>query len=119
MLKLSKTSTIARTVSVQLGTDDPGVFNEGTITVRYNILPKSEIIELTNQGTSDHDYIRRVVADVSGLCGDNDQPLSGEAALAEVLDGRLSMYLQRAILDEFFDHFGDVRVKNSRPSRGR
>jgi len=119
MLKLSRTTTIARTVTVHLGTDDPNIPNEGTITVRYRIVPKNEIIELTNQSTSDYDYIRRVVADVEGLCDDNDQPVSGEAALAEVLDGRLSLYLQRAILDEYFDHVGDVRVKNSRPLRGR
>jgi len=119
MLKLSKTNTVTRAVTVRIGTDDPKVFNEGTIQVRFNVLSKNEIVELAERGTADHDYARRVVADVSGLGDEQGQPISGEAALSEVLDGRWSAYLQRAILDDFFDHFGDARVKNLRPLRGR
>jgi len=119
MLKLSKTNTITLPVTVRLPTDDAGKSNEGTLNVRYTLLPREEVIALNKQELTDREYIERVVVGVEGLGNDEGQPISGADALAAVLDSPWSGYLQLAILEEYFTHFGQARVKNSRPSRGR
>jgi len=119
MLKLSKTSAITLPVSVRLPTDDVGKHNEGTLNVRFHLLPREEVAALVQQEISDRQCIERIVIAVDGLGDEKGQPLSGADALAAVLDGPWSGYLQMAIIGDYFEHFGQARVKNLRPSRGR
>ena len=46
-------------------------------------------------------------------------PISGDAALTELKSGPWSSFLQSAVLQAYFEQFGEARVKNSKPSRGR
>jgi len=117
MLRLSKTNTFARALTVRLPTDDPHRFDEAALVIKYRLMPKDELTALASEG--DRVLIEKAVVEVTGLGDGEGQPISGEAALAEVLDGKWSGHLQGAIIAELFDQFGDVRVKNSRPLRGR
>jgi len=119
MLKLTKTSTITLPVTIRLPTDEAGKTNEGTINVRYHLLPKDQVVGMAREELSDREHIERTVVEISGFGDDDGQPITGEAALDEVLNGRWSGHLQSAIIEEYYAHFGQVRVKNSRPSRGR
>ncbi|WP_295937046.1 hypothetical protein [uncultured Xanthomonas sp.] len=119
MLRLTKTDTVALPVKLRLPTDNPNAFNEGTITCKVKILAKDRISELTQQETSDVDYLRLILVGVDGLGNEDAVAISGEAALAEVYEGAWSTFLQAGILGAYFEQYGDARVKNSKPSRGR
>jgi len=119
MLKLSKTNTITLPVSIRLPTDDAGKSNEGTIKVRCNLLPQQDVAEMVDASISDSEVIDRILVEVIGLGDADGQPISGADALDVVLTSPWSRHLQMAIVGEYFDHFGQARVKNSRPSRGR
>ncbi len=82
-------------------------------------LSKDRISELTQQDTSDGDYLRLILVSVDGLGNEDGSPINGEPALAEVYDGAWSTFLQAGILGAYFEQYGDARVKNSKPSRGR
>jgi len=117
MLKLSKTSTYTRVLTVRLPTDDPERFDEATIQVKYRLVPRNELTALAAEG--DSVLIEKVVADIHGLSDGEGQALTGDAAMAELLEGGWSAHLQGAIVTDLFGQFGEVLVKNSRPSRGR
>ncbi len=119
MLKLSKATTFAHQVKVRLPTDKPDVFNEGTITVNYNIKSKDEFVELGDKGLSDQEYFDAAVNSVDGLGDSEGNPISGAEALAETKSGKWSTFLLSAIISDYFEQYGEARVKNSRPSRGR
>jgi len=119
MLRLSKTNTITLPVSIRLPTDDAGKSNEGTLKVRYNLLPQQEVAEMVDATVSDREVIDRVLVEVIGLGDADGQPISGADALDVVLNSGWSRHLQMAIVGEYFEHFGQARVKNSRPLRGR
>ncbi|EMT5435850.1 hypothetical protein WMR10_001399 [Stenotrophomonas maltophilia] len=119
MLKLKKTATVSRPVKLRLPTDNPDTFNEGTITVGVKILTKEQLKDLADAEIHDTEYLRQILVSVSGLGDENGNPIEGDEALAEVYTGPWSTYLQNAILQDYWEHYGDVRVKNSKPSRGR
>lgn len=119
MLRLIKTETVALPVKLRLPTATAGVFNEGSITAQVVVLSKDQLKDLADAETSDADYIKTIVKDVEGLGDAQGNPIKGEAALAEVLNGDWSSFLQNAILAAYFEQFGEARVKNSKTSRGR
>lgn len=119
MLKLTKTATVARPVKLRLPTDNPATFNEGTITVGVKILTKEQLKDLADAELHDTEYLRQILVSVSGLGDEDGHPIEGEAALAQVYTGPWSTYLQNAILQDYWEQYGEVRVKNSKPSRGR
>lgn len=119
MLKLTRTNTIAMPVRIRLPTDKPNVFNEGTITCQVKIKSKDEIRQIVEAEISDADLVRELVQDVSGLGDADGNPLQGDAAIEEIISGPWSSYLTVGIIQTYFEQYGEARVKNSRPSRGR
>ena len=119
MLKLKKTAEVTRPVKVRLPTENPNAYNEGTITYKAKIKSKDELAELAERGYTDQEYVDELLTEVSGLGTEDGTPISGDAALQEVKGGVWSTYLIGAILQDYFEQYGDARVKNSRPSRGR
>lgn len=118
-LKLSKTDTFTRAVTVRLPTGTAGKFIEGQISYTGRIKSKEDLAAMADQGKTDLEYIDEVITAVDGLVDDNDNAITGEAAMHEVTRGLWSTYLTGAILQDYFDQFTDARVKNSKPSRGR
>ncbi|MPS34464.1 MAG: hypothetical protein E2593_04055 [Stenotrophomonas sp.] len=119
MLRLKKTDAVARQVNLRLPTENPNSFNEGTITVMVKVLTKEELRDLANAELGDAEYLRRILISVDGLGDDEGQPIKGEKALEEVYTGAWCAYLQNAILQDYWEQYGDARAKNSRASRGR
>ncbi|CAD7351580.1 MULTISPECIES: hypothetical protein [Xanthomonas] len=119
MLRLTKSETVAMPVKLRLPTDNPNSFNEGTITCKVKILSKDRVRELSDKETNDGEYLDLVLVDVEGLADENGTAIKGDAALDEVRIGGWSTFLQNAILQAYFEQYGDARVKNSKPSRGR
>ncbi len=119
MLKLKKVAIVCRQVMLRLPTDNPDTFNEGTFTVGVKILTKEKLKELADADLHDTEYLRQILVSVSGLGDEDGNPVEGDAALAEVYSGPWSTYLQNAILQDYWEQYGEVRVKNSKPSRGR
>lgn len=119
MLRLTKNNTIALAVKLRLPTDNPGTFNEGTITAQVVILSKDALRDLADADTTDAQYIDQLVKSVDGLGDADGNPISGDAALTELKSGPWSSFLQSAVLQAYFEQFGEARVKNSKPSRGR
>lgn len=119
MLRLIKSNTVSMPCKLRLPTENPAVFNEGSINCKVKILSKDEIRALGEAEPTDAEYIERLLVSVEGLGDEDGNPISGEAALAEVRTGQWSTFLQSAIIQAYFEQYGDARVKNSKPSRGR
>ncbi|WP_411832327.1 hypothetical protein [Pseudoxanthomonas mexicana] len=119
MLKLTKTALFALTAKLRLPTETPGTFNEGAITAKVKVKTKEQLLDMSEQGFTDIEYINELVDSVEGLGDENGQPITGDAAMHEVRSGAWSPFLQAAILAAYFEQFGEARVKNSKPSRGR
>lgn len=119
MLRLTKTDTVALPVKLRLPTDNAATFNEGTVTCKVKILSKDRMRELSEKETTDAEYLDLFLVDVDGLGDEDGKPIAGEAALTEVRTGQWSTFLQAGILQAYFEQYGDARVKNSKPSRGR
>ena len=118
-LRLSKVETIVRPVTVRLPTKNPNTFNEGTISYEAKVKTKEELAALSEKGLSDVEYIDELVVSVDGLGDDQDAAINGDAALNEVKHGRWSTYLTTAIIQDYFERFGEARGKNPKTSRGR
>ncbi|CEM56775.1 hypothetical protein ABFU56_02920 [Xanthomonas campestris pv. campestris] len=119
MLRLTKSETVAMPVKLRLPTDNPNSFNEGTITCKVKIISKDRMRELSEKDTTDAEYLDLFLVDVDGLGDEDAKAINGDAALTEVRTGQWSTFLQAAILQAYFEQYGDARVKNSKPSRGR
>ncbi len=119
MLRLTKTTTVARSIKLRLPTENPNTFNEGTITAHVKVLTKDELRVQADTDQSDAEFLRRILVSVEGLGDENGEPLKGDAALAEVYSGAWCSYLQNGIVQDYWEHYGDARAKNSRASRGR
>lgn len=119
MLRLSETNTFSLPVKLRLPTENPNSFNEGTISARVKIKSKDELKEMSERELTDMEYIEELLEGVEGLGNSKGEPITGDAAIAEVKTGKWSSYLQAGILGAYFDQFGEARVKNSKPSRGR
>ncbi len=119
MLKLKKIDTIARQIKVRLPTDNPAVFNEGTLDVRFKIASKDEVVANAEKEQTDLEFFDQVVVSVDGLGDENGNAITGDAALKECKSGPWSVYLVNAILQDYWEQYGDARAKNSKTSRGR
>lgn len=106
--------TFRRTVHIEI--PDAGI--SGSVEVDYKVKTKPEIAELQERGLSDEEYLPEIVANVHGLGHpETDEPLSGQAAIDEVLTGRYSMWLTPRISHEYFAAYNDSRRGNSRRRR--
>ena len=118
-LLLTAIDTIVRPVTIRLPTNTVGKFQEGTINVEVRVKTKDELQALVDQGLTDLEYIDALVVSVDGLGDASGNAITGDAALEQVKKGRWSTYLTTSIIQDYFEQFGDARVKNSKTSRGR
>ena len=119
MLRLKKVEFVARNVALRLPTENPNSFIEGTLVAKVRLLPKETLKAYAEESLTDAEYCERILIGVEGLADENDQPLTGDAALNEVYKGVWSAFLQNAILQDYWEQYGEARAKNSKPSRGR
>lgn len=119
MLKLRRSNTVGRQVKVRLPTENPNTFVEGTLTAQVRIKTKDELKQFADEELSDAEYVRELVASVEGLGDEDGNAITGDKAIDEVVSGPWSNYLTAAILQDYFEQFGEARVKNSKPSRRR
>lgn len=67
----------------------------------------------------DEALVRELFERFDGLGDENGNELTGEAAFAAVLTGPLSSYLTPAVVQAYFEQYGEARVGNSKRRRGR
>ncbi|GMU44168.1 MAG: hypothetical protein IT479_06995 [Xanthomonadales bacterium] len=70
------------------------------------------------EGDGDEAMVRELFDRFEGL-GNEEGPLEGDAAFAEVLTGSLSAYLVPAVIQAYYEQYGEARQGNSRRLRGR
>lgn len=70
------------------------------------------------EGDGDEALVRELFDRFEGL-GNENGPLEGDAAFAEVLSGSLSAYLVPAVIQAYYEQYGEARVGNSKRSRVR
>lgn len=109
----TKVDTFTRRVEINIP-DGP----KGHIEVDYKVKSKPEIQALGDSNLPDEEYLPEIVAAIRGL-GDpeTDEPLTGQAAIEEALNGHYSMYLTSAIVQEYFASYGEARKGNSKRRR--
>lgn len=91
----------------------------GHITCDAYIRNKDEIKALADENLEDGEYFDRLIKSVQGLGNDAGTALEGDDAIKEVKEGRFSMYLVPAIVQAYFEQYGEARRKNSRTSQRR
>lgn len=119
MLKLSKASSVVMQVTMRLPTDNLHKFIEGTVDCRVKVLGRDQLNELLQRELPDEEFAGELLVGVEGLGNDEGVAYTGEEALRQFLRGDWSTYLVAGFMRAFFEQFGDVRVKNSKASRGR
>lgn len=119
MLKLSKVSEVVLQVTMRLPTDNPNKFIEGTVNCRVKVLGRDQLNDLLQRELPDEEFAGELLVGVEGLGNEEGVAYTGTEALQEFLRGPWSTYLVAGFMRAFFEQFGDVRVKNSKASRGR
>ena len=130
-LKLTATTIFAALAHVSLPTEKPGVFNEGSVTCRFNHLPHEEVnsfldglrdlgdgeqpARLTESLNDPHAFVKRALVAVEGIADDSGN-LEPSAALELVL-GNQTFWL--AALKAFLETYNGAPAKNSKPSQKR
>ncbi|MCK5772046.1 hypothetical protein [Algiphilus sp.] len=106
--------TFRRKIDIEI----PEAGISGSLEVDYKVKSKPEIADLQERGLTDEEYLPEIVAAIHGL-GDpeTDEPLTGQAAIDEVLHGRFSMWLTPRISQEYFAAYNETRKGNSRRRR--
>jgi hypothetical protein len=108
--------TFPMKIQLALPPDKPEL--EGFIMCDAVVRTKPEIKQLSEEGLTDEEYLRRVVKGIHGLGHpETDAPLVGEDAFKEALEGRYSMWILGAIVDGYFAQYGEARRKNSNRRR--
>ena len=75
--------------------------------------------DFTGDGDSDEELVRELYEGFSGLGDDAGQELTGEAAFDAVLKGPLSAYLMPAVVQAYYEQYGEARLGNSGRRRSR
>lgn len=119
MLKLTKVNSVAMPVTMRLPTDNPHKFNEGTVDCRVKVVGRDQLNEMLERNMPDEEFAGELLLSVDGLGNEEGVAYTGAEALQEFLRGTWSTYLVAGFMRAFFEQFGDVRVKNSKASRGR
>lgn len=115
-LSLKKITTFPLKIDLVIPPQNPTI--KGYITVDCKARSRDENRELLDQGLDDAAFLREIAVNIRGL-GNEDGAIEGDDAFKEVTEGQLSMYLLPAIVGAYYEQFGEVRRKNSGPSRGR
>lgn len=92
---------------------------KGFLNVDFFVKTKDEVKELGEEGLDDSEYFSRLVSSVRGLGGADGEALTGQAALDEVQQGKYSMWMVPAIIQAYFEQYGEARRKNSKGSSRR
>lgn len=92
---------------------------KGYITVYYRPKTKSEVKALVDEQREDIDYFTDLVTEVQGLQSAEGVVLEGDAAIEECKTGKLSMWLMAAIIQAYFEQYGEARRKNFNRSQRR
>lgn len=71
------------------------------------------------EGDSDEALVRELYDSFTGLGDDAGNELSGEAAFDAVLRGPLSSYLTPAVVQAYYEQYGEARQGNSARRRSR
>lgn len=82
-------------------------------------LSKPEVKALKDEGVLDDEYIPRICEEILDLEDKDGNALAGQAAFDEVISGAWSQYLVHAIVQAYFESYGEVLTKNGNRSRGR
>jgi hypothetical protein len=111
-----KISTFRRKIDLVIPPENPEL--RGHIHVDFKIMTKPQIKDLAEQGLTDEEYLPKIAEAIHGLGHpETDEPLVGEAAFKEALEGQFSMYIPNAIVEDYFAQYGQARKGNSRPRR--
>ena len=129
-LKLTTITAFAAVAHVSLPTENPGVFNEGSIICRFNYLTDADVSAFLD-GVSDlsaggqprisellehqHAFLKRALVGVEGITDDNGN-LASEVQLSMVIN---SQALWVPALNAFLETRGGAKSKNSKPSQKR
>lgn len=104
--------TFQMKVHIAIPAENPLI--EGFITVDYAVLSPDERDDLNKQKLSDEEYFKRLVKGIHGLGSpDTGEALAGEAAIQEVLKGKYALYLRTAILERYWEQYGEALQGNS------
>lgn len=75
--------------------------------------------DFQGEGDPDEGFVRDLYDSFIGLGDENGQELTGEAAFDAVLKGPLSAYLTPAVVQAYFEQYGEARTGNSGKRRSR
>lgn len=114
-LVISTVDTFKRQVAFAIPPEDPKV--EGYLTIEFRALSKRQVQELLDRELDDVEMFGELVHAVHGLGGPNGETLTGQAALDEVTQGQLSMWLVPGIVQDYFEQYGQARRGNSKRRR--
>lgn len=118
-----KVDTAPIKISIAIPPENPQI--KGSFTGHAKLRSKAEnkalLERFTNyegDGDADSEMVRELYASFEGL-GNEAGPLEGEAAFTELLTGSLSAYLVPAVVQAYYEQYGEARQGNSKRSRGR
>jgi hypothetical protein len=114
---LKEVTTFTLKVELAIPPENPRM--KGFLSVEYFVMSKDDVKQLGEEGLEDAEYFAKLVSAVHGLAGVDGQPLIGIAALDEVRAGKYSMWLVPAIIQAYFEQYGEARRKNSKGSSRR
>lgn len=96
---------------------------QGVITANCRMFNKQELKALAEEGLEDAEYFERIVVSLDGMgrkgADGKAEPVTGEAAIKEALEGKYNTYILPAIIGTYFEQFGEARRKNSKTSSNR
>lgn len=118
-LILKPISTLPMTVEIAIPPKRPVL--QGSFVAHVKILSKPEFKELVDEELDDVVFFDRVVDRIEGLAStaDPSNALQGQAALDEVKSGPFSQYLMPAVIQAYFEQYGEARRKNLPRSQRR
>ena len=115
-LLLKKIETFPMKVEVAIPPENP--IMRGHVTVHCKVKTKAEVKDLRERELEDKEYFEEVATGVSGLSApDSDEALEGMEAITEFTEGRYSLYLLNAFVEQYFEQYSDARRKNSKTRR--
>lgn len=116
--KLKMIETFPLEIELSIPPENPVM--RGKIVCDAIIQTKEQVKALGERELEDTEYFDNIIKAVHGLGAyDSDEPLEGQAALDEVRNGRFSMYFLPAIIQAYFEQYGEARRKNSKSLRRR
>lgn len=120
-LTTKKIDTAPLKIAVAIPPENPQV--KGYFVGQAKIRTKAEnkaLFERIEAGelSDDEALVRELYASFDGLGNDKGECV-GEAAFTELLTGSLSAYLVPAVIQAYYEQYGEARQGNSKRSRGR